>query len=109
MTKPHDFDNDDEVHPPVGSERFVPTCSLEFHAPPARPYLTTSASGTHDNSEMIGTSNVGNASFASRGRSRAAQPPMRTSTPSRLSAYTPRTIGLLLESWCGEALLRIGR
>ena len=27
------------------------SCSLELHAPPARPYLTTSASGTHDNSE----------------------------------------------------------
>ena len=51
ITKPPGIRSDDEARPPAESERFVPTCSLEFHAFPERPYLTTSASGTHDNSE----------------------------------------------------------
>src|SRR5437879_10518070 len=33
MTEPPGVRSGDGVHQPVGSERFVPTCSLEFHAP----------------------------------------------------------------------------
>ena len=43
--------SDDEVHQLGKSERFVPTCSLESHALPGRPYLRTDASEIRDNSE----------------------------------------------------------
>ena len=49
--KPRAVRSDDEVHRPGGPERFVPTCSFEFLAIPARPYLTTSGFGIHDNNE----------------------------------------------------------
>src|SRR6267143_7306218 len=58
MTKPPGVRSDDGVHQPVGSERFVPTCSLEFHAPPARPYLTTSVSGIRDTSSQSKTHSI---------------------------------------------------
>ena len=49
--KPFGVRSDGEVRRPVGSEQFVQTGSVEFHAMPTRPYPMIGAFGMHDNSQ----------------------------------------------------------